>query len=59
MYIQKMYVNVNVCPFIPPIQSHFNNQWIGFAGKILTGNHSDFPIKYGVFRLNFSLKPIH
>ena len=24
---------------------HFYNQWIGFVGKILTGNHIDFSIK--------------
>ena len=29
-------------------------QWIGFVGKIFTGNHRDFPMKYGVFRLRFS-----
>ena len=27
----------------------------GFAGKISTGNHIDFPIKYGVFPVNFPL----
>lgn len=30
-------------------------QWIGFCGKIETGNMED----HGVFRLNFSHKPIH
>ena len=35
------------------------SQWIGFVGKIGTGNPWVFTIKYGVFRLEFSLKPIH
>ena len=32
------------------------NQWIGFHGKIYTGNHrfSDFPIQSGAFRFQFS-----
>ena len=31
--------------------------WIGLLGKILTGNQSYFPIKYGAFRLKLSLHP--
>ena len=36
-----------------------HSPWIGFVGKIFTGNHGYFPIKYGAFRFQFSLKPIH
>ena len=43
--------------------SHFQRtpfrQWIGFLGKILTGNHRFSHEDYGAFRLKFSLKPIH
>ena len=30
-----------------------------FVGEILTGNHGKITIRYGGFRLKFSLKPIH
>ena len=33
-------------------------QWIGFVGKMFTGNQSYFPMKYGAFRLKFSHNPI-
>jgi hypothetical protein len=35
-----------------------NSQWIGFAGKILTGNHR-FSHEIWVFPVNCPLKPIH
>ena len=41
-------------------QKH-ETHWIGFLGKILTGNQRfshDFPMKYWFFRLEFSFKPI-
>ena len=35
-------------------------QWIGFVGKIYTGNQSYFPMKYGGFPVKmFPTKPIH
>ena len=34
------------------------HQWIGFHGKILTGNHGKITIKYRAFRLKFSHHPI-
>ena len=34
------------------------SQWIGFHGKILTGHHVFFSIKYRGFRLKFSHHPI-
>ena len=48
-----------VIPLLSPIESsnssnHLSMDW--FKGKS-TGNH--FPIKYGAFRFQFSLKPIH
>jgi len=37
---------------------NFTCQWIGFVGKIFTGNPWVFTIKYRVFRLNFSHHPM-
>ena len=34
------------------------HQWIGFHGKILSGNHGKITIKYRAFRLKFSHHPI-
>ena len=36
----------------------FKYHWIGFLGKILTGNPWVFTMKYGAFRLKFSHHPI-
>ena len=34
-------------------------QWFGLVGKIYTGNPWVFTMRYGGFRFQFSLKPIH
>jgi hypothetical protein len=40
-----------------PSPSPSDAQWIGLRENLQ--ETIDFPIKYGAFRLNFSLKPIH
>ena len=40
---------VNVCPFIPPIQSHFNHQWIGLVDFFF---HRNTPHISWIFMVN-------
>ena len=47
------------CPFFPCRSKRLMISWYLMVQWIFTGNHADFPMNYGVFRLTCSLKPIH